>query len=167
MRDLGDLPGGQNHSYANDINSSGQVVGYSFTLPGERPFLWTSDGGMIELGVLTGEASAINDQGQVVGRSGPHAFLWTSAGGMQDLNDLVDASGAGWTLRRATAINNYGQIVGNGINSQGAEHAILLTPIPEPSTLNVVMAVLVVASAARARRARCACRGRSGRSRHA
>ena len=59
-------------------------------------FLWTASGGMVDLGTLGGseqQARAINDAGQVVGRSDTasgdeHAFLWTAAGGMVDLGTL-------------------------------------------------------------------------------
>jgi hypothetical protein len=52
---------------------------------------------------------------------------------MVDLNDCLDDSGAGWTLGDAMAINDLGQIVGNGWH-EGTIHAFLLTPVPEPST---------------------------------
>jgi probable HAF family extracellular repeat protein len=38
-------------------------------------------------------------------------------------------------LVNANAINDYGQIAGIGWNSAGMEHAFLLTPTPEPTTL--------------------------------
>ncbi len=46
---------------------------------------------------------------------------------MQDLNALIDASGAGWVLVEARALNDRGQIVGSG-TFQGATHAFLLSP---------------------------------------
>ncbi len=42
---------------------------------------------------------------------------------------LLDATGTGWTLTRANAINNLGQIVGYGLNALGQQHAVLLTPV--------------------------------------
>ena len=49
-------------------------------------------------------------------------------------NSLIDTS-SGWTLEEATAVNDNGWIVGQGYNSlTGQEDAVLLTPIPEPST---------------------------------
>jgi probable HAF family extracellular repeat protein len=59
------------------------------------------------------------------------AFLWTSAGGMRDLNDMLDASGSGWTIREAYGINNSGQIVGEVLNANGDQHAFLLTPVSQ------------------------------------
>jgi probable HAF family extracellular repeat protein len=62
------------------------------------------------------------------------AWIWTSSTGMLNLNNLVDSSGAGWTLNYARGINDNGLIVGFGLTPGGATHAFLLTPVPEPST---------------------------------
>ena len=46
------------------------------------------------------------------------------------LDSLLDTSGAGWSLRSATGINDQHQIVGYGFSpADGLRHAILLTPI--------------------------------------
>jgi probable HAF family extracellular repeat protein len=141
---LGDLPGGEIFSHALAISDGGQVVGRSVAKAGSHAFLWTAAGGMQDLGDLPGGsddsvAYGNNDNGQVVGDSwgatGPRAFLWTSGTGMQDLNNMLDASGVGWRLGSASAINNAGQIVGLGINALGKQHAFLLTPTAEPPLL--------------------------------
>ena len=143
--DLGTL-GGIN-SYANAINAAGQVVGVSqvaslpqtcrvcghaFRTAANRPINPTTD----DLGTLGGsfsQAYGINSSGQVVGYANlagdlkQHAFLY-SWSVMRDLNDLIPAS-SGWELSEATGINDVGQIVGTGINSDGQSHAYLLTPI--------------------------------------
>ena len=46
---------------------------------------------------------------------------------MFDLNTLLDASGAGWRLTCATAINARGAITGIG-TVNGVSHAFLATP---------------------------------------
>lgn len=134
------------HTCAWGINNLGQVVGYSVASTGMRAFLWEKDGTMINLGDLPGgddgsEAWAINDKGQVVGSSevGANAetaaFLWEEGSGMINLNEQLDSSGDGWWLRQARDINESGQIVGYGRNSDGNFHAFLLTPVPEPTTI--------------------------------
>ncbi len=124
MRDLGTL-GGQS-SAANAINDRGQIVGWSDTKPKIKgshevmhAFLW-ENGRMRDLGTLPGphpdsEAVAVNQRGQVVGRTNlyegsSHAFLWEK-GRMRDLG--MGESGA-------TSVNSRGQIVG-----WGAQHVFL------------------------------------------
>jgi len=124
------------------INISGQVTGeaYDAITPYSKAFLYHA-GTMIDLGMVGVNSSAgygINDGGQVVGwaqTAGGEAFAFLYGDGeMSDLNSLIDAS-CGWTLISGRDVNNLGQIVGYGINPQGAEHAFLLTPIPEPATI--------------------------------
>ena len=71
---------------------------------------------------------------------------------MADLNSLI-APSSGWTLQCATAVNDKGQIVGDGTNPSGQTDAFLLTPSPEPSTL-ALLATGAVGLAARAWRRR-------------
>ena len=127
---------------ANNSNAAGQVVGAA-TLANDvsqHAVLWTN-GQIQDLGTLGGSNSAalaINAAGQVVGNSTTiaevvagggtavqHAFLWDN-GVMTDLNSLLPA-GSGWFVFGALAINDAGQIVGNGI-FKGQERACLLTP---------------------------------------
>ncbi len=136
MKNISSLEGGL-YTSASDINNSGQIVGLFGGPNAYYAFLWEDD--VIQnLGFLEGHnssgASDINDFGQVVGvsrKSGGEAsaFLWED-GTMYDLNDLLP-SGSDWQLDVANAINNNGQIIGNGwINGQ--EHAFLMTPITQP-----------------------------------
>jgi probable HAF family extracellular repeat protein len=135
--DLGDLPGGDDRSIAHGINSRGQVVGEGSVESGPHTFLWSptapnaTSGTMIDLGDLVGSggvssARDINSRGIVVGHSGSageeRAFVWMptapngATGTMIDLNTLLDpVSSACWTLKFAEAINDFGQIVGNGL----------------------------------------------------
>jgi len=87
-----------------------------------------------DLGTLPGsvltESQGINASGQVVGDSEAtggdfHAFLY-SGGTMTDLNTRI-AANSGWTLNFAYAINDAGQITGQGLINN-ALHAFLLTP---------------------------------------
>jgi probable HAF family extracellular repeat protein len=54
------------------------------------------------------------------------AFLYNQ-GTMIDLNAQIAAT-LGWTLNSATAINDFGQIVGYGSNARGTTQSFLLTP---------------------------------------
>lgn len=110
-RSLGTLPEAD-QSRADDINRHGQVVGSS----GSRAFIWSEEVGMREIGTLGGGtsfASAVNDDGTVVGYSETAdgrrvAFLWTEAGGMVSLGTLPDAPAS-----RARDINDGGEVVGS------------------------------------------------------
>lgn len=54
----------------------------------------------------------------------------------KNLNELItDGSNTGWTLQVATDINEFGRIVGYGINPQGKTEAFLLTPVNDAPTL--------------------------------
>ena len=55
-----------------------------------------------------------------------HAFVYNGKK-VQDLNNLVKAD-PGWTLIDARGINNAGQIVCTGEDTNGNVHSFLLTP---------------------------------------
>jgi probable HAF family extracellular repeat protein len=117
--DLGTLGGVGSEGLG--LNASGQVVGISATKLGAyHPFLY-SGGVMTDLGVLTGgssgEASSINDAGQITGWGDTgkgdvfgnavyHAFLY-SGGTMTDIGVLSSDQNT-----NAYSINDSGSIVG-------------------------------------------------------
>jgi len=119
---------------AEAVNVTGEVCGRSYTAAGaKRAFHW--DGSMTDLGVLTGGteswAFGLNDSNVVVGTSDVtggafRAFVWDATNGMRNLNNLIP-TGTGWTLIRATDINNDGFITGWGTNGSGDTRAFLLT----------------------------------------
>jgi probable HAF family extracellular repeat protein len=111
---------GSQASNAADINNLGQVVGNAASTSSEFGYLW-SNGTITNLGPNFYPA-AVNDNGVVVG--GP---MISRGGTLQNLNNLIPP-GSGFTLDNATAINDNGQIVVNGYNAQGQEHAFRLNP---------------------------------------
>jgi probable HAF family extracellular repeat protein len=144
VTDLGVIPGGFT-AVASANNSLGQVVGsgrvQTDTSVATRAFLW--DGATTyNLGTLPGfergAASDINDAGQIVGRAwgvagNPNietAFIWHN-GMMHDLNDLIVPNTSA-RIVWATAINNQGQITGEGYDVDGDIVAVLLTPVDVP-----------------------------------
>ncbi len=134
---LGSLGG--TWSAATAINSTGEIVGQA-ALNGDtvaHAFLY-SNGEMIDIDASDPSnsiANSINSNGQVVG-VGEFPFIY-SDGDTDNLSDLVPAN-SGWTLNTAVAINDEGQIVGNGINPDGQPDAFLLTPVPEPASFSLL-----------------------------
>lgn len=138
---LGVLPGG-GFSQANDLNASGQVIGYSQVGGSSvyHAFLYTGtpgvNGQMFDLGSLGGSnrdsfANAISDAGHIVGDSqisngSFRAFLYTGtpgAGGqMINLGTLPGGQDS-----YANDVNNLGQVVGEAYNSSGRSRAFLYT----------------------------------------
>lgn len=123
LTDLGDLGGGR--SCPADINSSGQVTGYSWTSIGAQNAFLYSGGTMRDIGtshsLSQSQGYAINDNGQVVGYyylNGYDAFLYNGTT-MQDLGTL------GGSTSVASGINGGGQIVGYAQTASGATHAFL------------------------------------------
>ena len=116
LSDLGVLDGYTN-STATAVNSSGQIVGYSFTatpqLSLNRAYYY-SNGMMVDLGTLGGSGSqafGINGAGNVVGQSDDaggnrHAFFYSSET-MKDLGTL------GGSESLAYGINSNSVIVGS------------------------------------------------------
>ena len=135
MTDIGSLGGG--YGEANGINSGGQITGISLTAGHALHAFLYSNGAMKDLGTLGGASSAglgINSGGQVVGYSltannAQHAFVYSNST-MKDLNSLIEPGAplAQYvTLTEATAINDNGWIVADGIDSRtGDTNAYLL-----------------------------------------
>jgi probable HAF family extracellular repeat protein len=102
---------------------------------------------MQDLGTLAGGAvsqgDAINDKGQVtgtaytVGNAEPHAFLWNGSA-MLDLNKIVQPLQPHVTLMLGIAINNRGQILADGYDSNlNQTHAYLVSPTPPGTTTTI------------------------------
>jgi probable HAF family extracellular repeat protein len=159
------LPNPAGLSRASAVNGSGVVAGWDQT---DLPFgpwtyrrgdAWIWDNGTkTDLGVIPfpgppqhSEAYAINDHGQVVGRSGEyayqgdtvgwvvsHAFLW-QAGHITDLYGLP----GGGTDTVAYAINNNGDVVGTSAGHAFLYHAGVMTDLNDlipPDSAGVLVA---------------------------
>lgn len=130
---------GGTYSYALWINDLGDVIGAS-TVAGdetEHASLWTF-GTPTDLGTVgqdsCSEAWGINDFRQIVGISNTcagelsgRAFLWQSGGPMVDLNALLE-NPSDLYLYAATYINDRGEIIAQGMLSNGDVHTTLLVP---------------------------------------
>ena len=111
---LVDLGPAGHESGAMDINSAGQVAGWTRKPPGvwQYPAFWDSDGSSTGIGGVSGSAEAINSIGQVVGirnlSTGYRGFIWDADNGVQNLGDLP----GGQDYSEAKGINDAGQVVG-------------------------------------------------------
>jgi probable HAF family extracellular repeat protein len=125
----------QRESLAYSINDAGLVVGTSVLADFETHATLWIDGISIDLGGPKSYSYDINNADEIVGRGtydwgSSYAAIW-SGGTQLNLNTLLDASGAGWALGIAIAMNDFGMIVGTGRNGLGQTRAFLLTPCEE------------------------------------
>lgn len=135
MRDLGALSGGR--SEALGINGAGIIVGSSTVKNPDNSVTthavrWNADRSITDLGTVAGAsavASDINEAGVIVGtltfnELDTRGFVWTPAH-----PTLTELPGIGTPYSSAAAVNNSGQIVGNGIvNGPPNVQAILWNP---------------------------------------
>jgi probable HAF family extracellular repeat protein len=128
MTFLGTMAG--NSSIATGVNSLGHVVGYT-TGPNNFRQGFFYDGQAIH--PLGGFLYGINDNDRIVG--GGSLYV----GGVAYTLSTLIAPGSSWFGLDAQAISNTGYITGTG-RFNGAEHAFLLTPVPEPASFVLAMA---------------------------
>jgi probable HAF family extracellular repeat protein len=140
--DLGPFPGGGFQSFANSVNSHGQVVGAATNLIPDsnslyptdvsswfvpypyqlRAFIWDEKNGMQDLGTLgagtNADAQIINEHGQVIGIATTNSAVgncggYTIASFIWDKkHGMRDLGGLGGMCTYAFAINENGQVVG-------------------------------------------------------
>jgi probable HAF family extracellular repeat protein len=120
MRDLGTLGGAE--SFANDVNDSGVVVGWSIDLKGKKKsFKWTKEIGWVNLDAetsLEGAAEAVNNLGTIVG--------WRTNGTVTKSARWTEGNPQWLTIfdsetvnHKSLGINEQGVIVGITLNSSG------------------------------------------------
>src|SRR5690606_2239454 len=152
--DIGALPG-RNGALAFDISEAGHVVGASMMNQGDgTPFIWTAEGGMIEIGLPTGasqgSARGVNSNGWVVGTgSGLFALPFLYDGDQTYLLQDLLVNGDGWdismnTSSSALGISEDGTIIGTGVFN-GQTHAYAAILIPAPGVLAALAPVGVLA----------------------
>ena len=158
-----DLPSGNEYFHATASSRNGlAMVGYGggVDLPFQEGFRWTADGGMEALGSLSpGDVStypnAINFDGSVVVGSSTEAFIWTEAGGIQALDNYLTSISvdlSGWSsLGSATAISSDGSAIAGIGTFNGESRSFLVTGVPEPSSLSLLLAGGAVLMAGRRR----------------
>src|SRR5260221_3109177 len=137
-------PSGANSSWANAINSTGNMIaGYLFFNGRPSHASLHSKGGWTDLGAFPGaagtQATGVNSSGQVVGtaifpvqsyhpfRPGKHVGFIHRNGALVDLNTLIP-SNSGFTITDAIGINDSGQILCNATNCSNVTRAVLLSP---------------------------------------
>jgi len=141
VTDLGSLGGAQN--IASSINNLGEVVGTAQS-PKDgtvHTFRWTRRTGILDYGAFPGAVATvagcchtINDTGEIVGftvePTNPYfgrAIIWQGTQ-PKDLNAFVRDAGPFVQLTGAFSINDFGEIVCQGITSAGELHACLAVP---------------------------------------
>jgi len=147
IRDIGTL-GGDN-SVGNWINDAGQVAGISDLADGtHHAFVW-KDGNFTDLGTVGSDPCSnteyINERGQVIGTSTDchgtilHIFLWEN-GSIIDLSSQV-LPGSSFVVLEPVVINEAGEIVANGVLSNGDNRAVLLKPCSDDCDAPVASSV--------------------------
>jgi uncharacterized membrane protein len=142
---------------AKGLNNAGQVVGIIASPPlfETQAILW-QDGKSRLLPNFPGDtqsaAHAVNDRGQIIGRSGNdhgnRLVLW-DGDTITDLTSLIPESER-WDWLEPIDMNDQGWIVGYG-GRDGQTRAFLLQPVPEPTALAFAF-TLSIASLVRPRK---------------
>ena len=132
------------------INNRGTVVGISWISPLDRAFIYR-DGEVTVVGPedVTTFFADVNNYDVVVGihwaqlsTKSLGAILWNETEGIVSLTSQI-AQDSGWRLGGAAAINDYGQITGEGV-FEGQNIAYRLDPIPPKLSIRMSQGNAVV-----------------------
>ena len=103
---------GRRFQWVSGINRRGQIAGYGPGGPALEALFWNGRTTIV-LGSLPGTggttADALNDHGDVVGRTGPRPIVWTKGATIE-----LPAASVGY-VSIPVAINDHGDIVGNAV----------------------------------------------------
>jgi probable HAF family extracellular repeat protein len=150
------------------INNNGDVTGHiQYGLYDHDDAFLYKNGTVNDLGSLLtgngvhGDGGSINVHDQIIGgisntSTPPYEtlfFLYTD-GTMYNLSNLLDSSGKGWIINSLGGINDNGWISGGGISPTGLQHAFILKPVPEPSSLLLIAIGGLTASQTKLRRSK-------------
>ncbi|MGF6274804.1 putative HAF family extracellular repeat protein [Massilia sp. UYP11] len=134
-QNVGSLDGPGDFARATGLTNSGRVVGVSTNPAGDtRTFIWSSSGGITDIGTLPGADEAlepvINNKGVITAIAHNTAtgfnrgFRWSALGGITDLGVLAPGAAESSYPR---AINDAGIIVGDSWAFGNDYHAFLWT----------------------------------------
>ncbi len=135
------------------LNDREYTVGYSNTSStsvSRNLILWNNQreivhsvsiGGFTGFGNEGAYVSDLNEFEEVVGAhtlSGEQrAIVWSPLAGVVDLNTRIGSASGQYLLKKATQINDRGQILAVASSSSGGK-LVLLNPVPEPASLTAL-----------------------------
>ncbi|RIK84152.1 MAG: hypothetical protein DCC68_01830 [Planctomycetota bacterium] len=142
IESLGDLPGGDNSSFAFAVcGNGGAIVGVGHT-GNSRQFRWTETTGMHDLGPYVGRALGCSAHGHVVvgemnTPAGLRPIIWDEAHGVRDIQDILLGYGItatlDWRNMTARAASADGTVVvGEGRRGDGRLESWVAVLVPEP-----------------------------------
>ena len=144
QRLLGTLPGGT-ESDAMSVSGDGSiVVGRSLTGTGAKPFRWTLETGMVELGSSNPNdfvsSVFVSGNGQYIlgaNFTTSEGFIWTELAGMTSVESYLLSGNVdltGWSNVMALSITDDGRYLTGGGTYEGLTQGFVAEVVPEPST---------------------------------
>lgn len=144
---------GNNYSYATAMNEAGLVAGYAFMTNTfhYRAVTWDASGMPTELPTPDGydsDVGDVNNRGQILGsmslRGGDEVrFVIWDGETLIDLSASLDAKtlADGWVLSGVSGFNDAGRVIGQlRLGTTITVRPVLLTPVPEPEALAMMLA---------------------------
>jgi uncharacterized membrane protein len=99
---------------------------------------WSLTRGFTLLSGLSGmsdtRALGVNNDGLIVGNSGANGVVWDASGNIFNVNALLAPSFRTWHVTTIRGVNDHGWLTGEAVNAGGVSRAVLLRPVPSPSS---------------------------------